>query len=290
LILKEYWLLILLRRILNKIVTVWFRRFEAFGIHVTPIVYDSPIPLTKDLTQTVFKQQSDCVGLDWNDSLQKYYLHEVFPAYATEIDFSETPNYSLVDSAILHSIIRHHKPKKVVEIGSGETTLISSRSGAQNTEEGAPYELLAIDPYSKKHLRTNFPSNVTLIEKRIEDMAIPDVSDCDLLFIDSSHVIKTGGDVNYELLEIVPRLKPGTIIHWHDILLPGEYWEDWVKDKHYFWTEQYLLHAFLKFNNAFEIIWASRYMHLKYPNEIKSVFPTFQPDQHRITSFWIIRK
>jgi hypothetical protein len=253
-------------------------------------VYDSPIPLTKDLTRELFQCQSDCVGLDWNDSVQKSYLTEVFPKYSAEVDFQETLTYSLVDSAILHSMIRHHKPNKIVEIGSGETTLIAAHSGAQNTDTNSVCELLAIDPYSKKHLREKFPSNVTLLEKRIEDVAISDIADCDLLFIDSSHVIKTGGDVNYEILEIVPRLKSGAIIHWHDILLPGDYWEDWVKDKHYFWTEQYLLHGFLKFNNEFEVIWSSRYMHLKSPNEIKFVFPNFRPNQHRITSFWIRRK
>jgi predicted O-methyltransferase YrrM len=218
------------------------------------------------------------------------YLTEVFPTYSDEVDFQETPTYSLVDSTILHAMIRHHKPKKVVEIGSGETTLVAAYAGAQNAGSGPECSLVAIDPYSKKHLRERFSSNVTLIEKRIEDVAVSDIVDCDLLFIDSSHVIKTGGDVNYEILELVPRLKSGTIIHWHDILLPGEYWKDWVKDKHYYWTEQYLLHAFLKFNHEFEVIWASRYMHLNFPNKVKSTFANFRPDQHRITSFWIRRK
>jgi len=99
-----------------------------------------------------------------------------------------------------------------------------------------------------------------------------------------------GGDVNYEILEIVPRLKPGAIVHWHDILLPGEYWKDWVTRDHNFWTEQYLLQAFLQFNQDFEIIWASRFMSVNRAEAVQSTFPGFSPDKSRITSFWIRRK
>ena len=99
-----------------------------------------------------------------------------------------------------------------------------------------------------------------------------------------------GGDVNNEILDIVPRLKPGAIIHWHDILLPGEYWKDWVTRDKNFWTEQYLLQAFLQFNREFEIIWASRYMSLNRTAALLSTFPNFEPSQSRITSFWIRRK
>lgn len=279
----------LLKRIIHKAVGVGFKSFERMGIHVTPIVYDSPIPETKDLTDQLFKKRSDCVGLNWNVPVQRRYLNDVFRVHVGELEFQETPTYSLVDSAVLHSMIRHHKPKKIVEIGSGETTLIAANSCRLNTDAGGHCDLVAIDPYPKDHLRNRFPPNVRLVEKQVQDVAVEDIIDCDLLFIDSSHVIKIGGDVNYEILEIIPRLKSGTLVHWHDILLPGEYWQDWVKDKHYIWTEQYLLHAFLKFNNEFEILWASHFMQLSYPDEISEVFPNYRPNEHRITSFWIRR-
>ena len=212
----------LLKRILHKAVAVGFRAFEALGVHITPIVYDSPIPETKDLTEQLFQRTSDCVGLDWNIPLQQKYLKEIFPLHSGEADFQETPTYSLVDSAILHSMIRHHKPKKIVEIGSGETTLIASNSCRLNAESGESCEITAIDPYPKDSFLSKFPPNVNLVRKQVQDVDAGDIIDCDLLFIDSSHVIKIGGDVNHEILEIVPRLKPGTIIHWHDIILPGE--------------------------------------------------------------------
>ena len=91
-------------------------------------------------------------------------------------------------------------------------------------------------------------------------------------------------------LRLFPRLKKGCLIHFHDILLPGEYWKEWVKGNKWFWSEQYLLQAFLQFNSDFEIIWASRYQHLNNGLMIKDVFPYFEHESHRITSLWIRRK
>jgi hypothetical protein len=84
----------------------------------------------------------------------------------------------------------------------------------------------------------------------------------DILLIDSSHVLKIGSDVQYEYLEILPRLKKGVIVHVHDIFSPSEYPREWVLEDYRFWNEQYLLCAFLSFNSAFEVLWAGSYMHL----------------------------
>lgn len=95
----------------------------------------------------------------------------------------------------------------------------------------------------------------------------------DILFIDSTHVLKIGGDVKYEYLEILPRLQNGVIVHSHDIFFPCEYPKNWTLENHWFWTEQYLLQAFLAFNSAFEILWAGQYMNRKYPDKL-TVFPS----------------
>ena len=133
------------------------------------------------------------------------------------------------------------------------------------------------------------PGLSRIIREPIQKVAFGKIIDCDLLFIDSSHIVKMGGDVNYEILEMVPRLKVGAIIHWHDILLPGEYWKDWVTLDHIFWTEQYLLQAFLQFNHDFEIIWSSQYMSVNSPEAVRSTFPEFALTEDRISSFWIRR-
>jgi len=95
----------------------------------------------------------------------------------------------------------------------------------------------------------------------------------DVLFIDSSHVVKIGSDVNYLFLEVLPRLRPGVIVHIHDIFLPNEYPRAWVLEQCRFWTEQYLLQAFLSFNSDFEIVFANSYMGRRHADMMKATFP-----------------
>jgi hypothetical protein len=95
----------------------------------------------------------------------------------------------------------------------------------------------------------------------------------DILFIDSSHVVKCGGDVNYLFLEVLPRLQPGVIVHVHDIFLPGDYPKSWVKEHLRFWSEQYLLQAFLLFNSEYEVLLCNSYLDHKYGAELRAAFP-----------------
>jgi hypothetical protein len=112
------------------------------------------------------------------------------------------------------------------------------------------------------------------------------LEDGDILFIDTSHVVKTGGDVNYIYLEILPRLKNGVIIHIHDIFFPCEYPKWWVVNRLLFWNEQYLLQAFLAFNSHFQILFANKFMDLKYFEDIQSAFPQ-APFYHTGQSLWM---
>ena len=280
----------LIKRGLNKAVVACYRIFEAAGYHVLPANFRYPIANTNTLTDALFEATSECVGLDWNLPKQQHYLAQVFPKYAMEVEFTQYPGLSLVDAAILHAMIRHNSPKKIVEIGSGSSTQIAARACLLNASSNRPCELIAIEPYPNEVIKKGFPGLSKLIQAKVEDVPLEEIVDCDLLFIDSSHYSQTGSDVNYEILEIIPRLKPGSIVHWHDILLPGEYWKDWVKGEHRLYNEQYLVHAFMNFNSEFEVLWGSRYMHLRQPDQISAVFPYFRPEHHHIMSLWIQRK
>jgi hypothetical protein len=116
----------------------------------------------------------------------------------------------------------------------------------------------------------------SLIEKKVEDLDLDFFSQLgpgDILFIDSSHTVKIGGDVNYLFLEKLPRLKPGVIVHVHDIFIPFDYRRDWVMDEFRFWTEQYLLQAFLTFNSEFEVLIANSYLSHYHKEDLKTTFP-----------------
>jgi Methyltransferase domain len=271
-----------------------YRIFEQAGYHVTPNHFYSPIPDSSTLTDDLWKKESGLIGLDMNTDMQLKLLHEVFSQFGKEFDFPKTKDKSMQDhdfylrngsfeagdAEVLHSMIRHFKPKRIVEIGSGFSTYLSARACLLNKEkEGIDTELIAIEPFPNETLKKGFPGLSALIQKPLEEVDLDlfrDLEANDILFVDSTHVLKIGGDVKYEYLEILPRLKKGVIVHSHDIFLPGEYPKSWVVDNHWFWTEQYLLQAFLAFNSAFEILWAGQYMARRYPDELITVFPSYQ--------------
>ena len=280
----------IVRRGIGRLAVKLFPLGEFFGIHVVPDHFYYPIPSTRDLDDSIFEKRSECVGLDWNVATQRFYLKEVFSRFAGEREFKKNRGLSLVDAAILHAMVRYHKPRRLIEIGSGDSTRIVAEACLLNEKEGAPCEFIAIDAYPGAAMEAGFPGLSRLVKRKVQAVSLREFEGCDLLFVDSSHVVMIGGDVNFLLLEVVPRAKPGCVIHFHDILLPGEYWKEWVRERRLFWSEQYLLWAFLLFNPMFEVIWASRYMHLEDGQAIQAVFPYFETDRHHITSFWIARR
>jgi hypothetical protein len=100
--------------------------------------------------------------------------------------------------------------------------------------------------------------------------------------------VKIGGDVNYLFLQVVPRLKPGVIVHIHDVFLPFDYRRDWVMEQFRFWTEQYLLQGFLMFNSEFEVLMANNYLNYYHQEYLKATFPTLP--SLRGGSVWIRRR
>jgi hypothetical protein len=101
--------------------------------------------------------------------------------------------------------------------------------------------------------------------------------------------VKTGGDVVYEYLQILPRLKKGVLVHCHDIFLPAEYPKGWILQNRRFWTEQYLLQAFLTFNHTFEVLMAGSFLHLFHSEKLIAAFPSYDPERVWPGSFWMRR-
>lgn len=277
------------RSLMHRIALGGFRFFEKYcHVHVTPVHYYSPIPDTRDLCDADFEKVFSMEGVDLDDAAQLALLEGVFAPYAEEYSPVENTGLSLLDSLILYAMVRENRPARMIEIGSGESTRISLAALERNRAEGFPCRFTAIEPYPKQWLRDADAPDFTLLEKRVETVPLDFFDDADILFIDSSHTVRLGGDVNREILEIVPGLKPGALVHWHDILIPTNYWKDWTFSGNKFWAESYLLHAFLLFNSAFRVEWASRYMLLNHFEAIAAKFDWMR-DSHRCTSFWLRR-
>ncbi|WP_354043695.1 class I SAM-dependent methyltransferase [Devosia sp. UYZn731] len=228
------------------------------------------------------------MGVDMNETGQMELLDTTFSSYADEYVPQPNGGLSLADAFALYALIRERKPRKMVEIGGGDSTLIAMRAVEKNRTEGFPCHFTCIEPYPRQFLRDAHWPDYELVTELVQNVPVAMFTDADIVFIDSSHVSKIGSDVNYEFLEIVPHTPVGCLIHWHDIVLPTNYWKDWTELSGQFWNESYMLHAFLLYNNAFSVRWAARYMQRLYPAKLHERFP-YLTAGHRLSSFWVER-
>ena len=277
-----------------------FQDWERHGFHVTPAHFYQPIPDTRSLPETLWTQPSELVGIDMNEAMQLDLLRRHFPKFRNEYgQFATEPSgeenrfylgnqlFDDADALVAYCMVRHFQPRLIIEVGSGFSSLVLGDAIAKNTGSS----LICIEPFPREFLRKGFPGLQSLMEQKVQDIELDFFSQLDsgdILFIDSSHTVKIGGDVNYLFLEVLPRLKPGVIVHVHDIFLPFEYRRDWVLDEFRFWAEQYLLQAFLTFNSEFDVLMANNYLNYHYEEELKAAFPDLS--SWGGGSFWMRRK
>lgn len=279
-----------------------FRMWNAQGVLPIPFQYYHPAFDAETLPSSLWTRESSLSGIDlrvqtqltllgkfrYSEELLKLPLHS-----ASENNFYYCNRmFGPGDAEILYSLIRRFKPQRVIEIGSGYSTMLAKMALDCNRDEGHASEHICIEPYPKPWLER---VKVTrLIRQRAETVNLElfgQLSTNDILFIDSSHVIRTGGDVLFEYLEILPSLKPGVLVHVHDIYLPFEYPLSWVRDRKWFWNEQYLLQAFLAFNSAFEVVLALSYLNAHHREALAIAAPVYGGlPASGPSSFWIRRK
>ena len=178
------------------------------------------------------------------------------------------------DAEFLYQIIRFFKPKNVIEIGSGNSTKIANKALLKNKSENKEdFSHICIEPYEMPWLET---LDIRVIRNTLEncEIEIPNkLEENDLLFIDSSHIIRPQGDVLKEYLDIIPRLKSGVIIHVHDIFSPRDYLDQWIREDVLFWNEQYLLECLLSNNQRYEILGALNFIKHSNYSKLKKVCP-----------------
>jgi len=280
---------------------------QRLGYHITPNHFYFPIPDTSKLKDYLWLRHSELIGINMKDKKQLELLSVFTSKFKKEYDlfskkktskryeyYLDNEFFPCVDGEILYCIIRYFKPKKIFEIGSGFSTYLSAKAILKNREEDDSYDckLVAIEPFPNETIKAGFPGLSKLIIKKVQDVPLSyfkKLESNDILFIDSSHVLKIGSDVQYEYLKILPRLNKGVIIHFHDIFLPAEYPKEWILREYRFWNEQYFLQTFLTFNYAFEVLWAVNYMNSKYPDKLEKAFNSYKKNISLPGSFWIKR-
>lgn len=278
----------------------YFRYWEEHGFHLTPVHFYQPIPDTRTLTDDLWAKHSELPGIDWNEAGQLDLLCHAFPRFRDEYNhipqgstecpyefYFDNGAFGGTDALVLYCLARHLRPNLILEVGSGFSSRLSAKAALLNGNS----RLICIEPYPSDVLVSGFPGLTSLIAKQVQEVGLDQfqaLGEGDILFIDSSHVVKCGGDVNYLFLEVIPRLKPGVVVHIHDIFLPQEFPKTWMTELHLFWTEQYLLQAFLTYNSEFEVLFANNYMGLKHYQEMQATFPS--SPWWGGSSFWMRRK
>jgi predicted O-methyltransferase YrrM len=228
----------------------------------------SPIPSEQDIAEGLAGAHSaPWPAIDFNEAgqvalmekLAQFYPEHPFPEQATpgRRFYLKNPSYAAYDGLVLYGMLRHLKPRRIVEVGSG----FSSAAMLDTRDQGfiGQPEMTFIDPEMSRLrglLRADDHDRVTLLEKRVQEVPIElfrELGENDVLFIDSSHVSKIGSDVNRLLFEILPALGRGVYVHIHDVAANFEYPIEWLREGRA-WNEQYLLRAFLMYNRAFPVM------------------------------------
>ncbi len=235
-------------------------------------------------------QNRDLPGINWNIEeqlkiLDSFNFTEEMREQLLKNDglnfYKNNMSFGSGDADYLYNIIRLKKPSRIFEIGSGNSTLIAIKATRKNREEVPGYNCkhICIEPYEMPWLES---TGVKVIRKKVEDVGrefFSELSKNDILFIDSSHIIRPQGDVLFEYLELIPSLKTGVIVHVHDIFSPRDYKAEWVIDDVRFWNEQYLLEAFLTSNRDWKIISALNYLHHNHYDRLREKCLFLSPER-----------
>lgn len=276
--------------------------FNLVGIYPIRDHYYEPMFNFPARLRHSLRSERNLPGIDMNEAGQLNWLRRF--NYVQELNklpidpdskigfYYDNPNFPRGDAECLYSLIRLCKPKRIIEIGSGFSTLMASEAIAQNKREDALYHCrhICIEPYEMTWLDTL--TSIEVIRERVEEMSTDlflELEENDILFIDSSHVIRPQGDVLFECLAILPVLRPGVLVHIHDIFTPRDYLDEWLLDETKLWNEQYLLEAFLSCNSQFEIILALNFLIHSHPDELSAKFPKLRESIRDIEpgSLWI---
>ena len=249
----------------------------------------SPIPSKNDVleyTKSKSLPKMELQGIELNKEGQ-FKLLEEFTKFYEDIPFPERQTsgfryyyeniyYSYSDAIFLHSFLRKYKPKRIIEVGSG----FSSAVILDTVDRYFSFrpDISFIDPYPERLrslLNKEDENYVRIIEEKLQKLQLDFFTSLeagDLLFIDSSHVVKCNSDLHFLFFNIIPLLKKGVFVHFHDVFYPFDYPSDWLNEGRY-WNENYFLRAFLSNNSEWDICFFNTYVSLAFNEFIKKNMP-----------------
>lgn len=268
-----------------------FRGADRLGFHILPKHYYTPIADHTWLNQnrSAWCRRVDMSGVHWDLQEQLAWLSRQCSPYYEEVRRLDVyreatakgfgPGYGPIESQVLHCVCRSLKPRRLIEVGSGTSTVCALHALERNrAESGIASAITCVEPFPHEALRQL--QGIHLVQSMVQTLPLnffDQLGDGDILFIDSSHSVKTGSDVLFLCLEVLPRLKPGVVVHIHDIFLPYLYQLD-VLDSYFDWQETALVLALLKHNARLETLACLSALHYDATSEMRSILWDYQPE------------
>jgi hypothetical protein len=272
--------------------------------------YYSPLPSRRRLASTMARwaKPSSLLGVVYDLAGMKVTLadivgryHEEFvnlPSYEDALALGFGPGYTRLDALVLYAMLRARKPARYVEVGSGLSTYYASLAGKKNAREGQPMQITCVEPYPFEALKT-IPG-ITVLQHEVQDVGLDlftGLGEDDVLFIDSSHIVRLDGDVPFLFLEVLPSLSKGPLVHIHDIPFPYHcpYPADyWVYERVWpmWWNESMLLHALLCGNKQFAVTLSLPLIRHHDEDFLKQLIPdyrTIDEEPNTFSSIWLKR-
>lgn len=291
------------RRIRSQVARMLQPLFGWLGYDVLPRHFYSPIPRPRELPSRFWSEPSAMLGVAFDTTAQLAYLerelvahmHGFRPPRASSGDpkeyFLDNGLFQAVDAEVLYAMVRRHRPRRIVELGAGFSTLVIASACSANGRDGEAPQFVSYDPYAAAPKDGELPGLMRLELQSAETVPLSvfeSLQPDDILFIDTSHTVKVGGDVTHLVLEALPRVGPGVLVHFHDVFLPWHYPREWVEHNGWYWAEQYLLQAFLSCNQRFETLFAAYAVAREHPDALRAAIPSFRPEIAPL-SLWLRR-
>lgn len=191
--------------------------------------------------------------------------------------YFDNPAYAWGDGSVLHAMLRLHRPKRLIEIGSGWSSACTIDTVERYLDGNCELTFIDPNPQLVRKLIGGARSAriLELPVQRVPLEKFDELESGDILFVDSTHVLRTGSDVCFELFEVLPRLASGVLLHIHDMFWPFEYPRQWVVDENRSWNELYAVRAFLSYNSSWRILFFNDYVAKLERSMIESAYPSF---------------
>jgi hypothetical protein len=279
------------------------RTLERLGIRLERLDYYSPLNRLDFLEQNddLWSIPSIPVNIDWRVDHQFEVAREI-AAYIPELaDIPEQANsgskfywannfWNSADALVQYGLLRSRKPRLLIEVGCGFSSVLAECALRRNQEESnASTEVILIEPYPGEILG-DVPRDWRIVGNILQRCPVElfeRLGPGDVLFYDGSHCCKTASDVNWFFFRILPRLRPGVLIHLHDIFFPNDYPREWLFDRLQAWNEQYVLQAFLMNNSSYAVEICNSFLAFSRPEELKRLYGDIQPFWG--ASFWMMK-